>query len=419
MQIKPFTEADIKAVGGLSERERYQRGLPELMQLAVTAVPKFREALNNGQGIRRWWRAVQQACGALREANSEAALGFLLRKGVQTTANDWYNVAPREWQKYCRTESSSTIAEFYAPLYPSVIPDRVQRGTPFPEGGIQGESSTLVNQKFGAIESFERELFDDDQTGQVRQRAQRLGQGMAVTESIWTSSRFVGAARTYANITVPVSTYSTTDYSGATVSVPWSSTLFSATAGNRPSTYHVLNMCFLKQAYTTLLNATDPLSNKIIVNPDCLLVAADDAVNAQLLLAPGAYPAVVGQSNTAVANAPILGGATSAAGASQGVTAGFPGGWGSANPFAGIGIKLVVERYLPAWTSAFGEAGKGFVFQQRDPLEVVQQDPASGAAFNTDTYRFRSRERFEADWIAGGSRFWFLINDGSVTSGNQ
>jgi hypothetical protein len=79
----------------------------------------------------------------------------------------------------------------------------------------------------------------------------------------------------------------------------------------------------------------------------------------------------------------------------------------------GLGIKVVVAKFLADWAWAIGEAKKGFIFQERDPLEVIQEAAATGAAFQFDAMRYRSRRRFEADWIAGGSRFWFLGNDGS------
>lgn len=410
-------ESEVKSIGGLSADDRMIRGIDEMADLAVPVVGRFRESLSNGRGVRDWWHATRRAVRTLREANSETALGFLLRKGVQAVANDWYQITPTVWRDYCLVTGSTTLAEWYAPLYPSVIADRVQRGQRFPESRIIGEDSYLVNQKFGLIVSVERELFDDDQTGQIKQRAQVLGQSMGVTESIWTSSRFLGSQRTYANVTVPASNYSTTDINGTAVSTPFSSTIYGST-GNRPSTYGTLNVGHIKQAYVQLLNAVDPLQNKIIVNPNCLLVSSQDAMNAQILMAPGAYPAVIGQSSAALANNPVLGGTSATAGTSQGALTGFPGGIGSANPFAGLGWKIVVERYATDWLWALGESGKGLVFQERDPLEVIQESPSTGSYFTFDSIQWRSRRRFEVDWIAGGSRFWYLGNDGTVT-GNQ
>lgn len=414
MKKLQFKEADITAIGGrLFEQDMYVRGLEELVPLAAVTSQKFVEALGNGS-IKSWLSGMREACGRLREAQSETALGFLLRKGVQVVANSWYNTTPRAWQQYSLINGSNAVAEWYAPLYGSVIAGLVPRGVQFPEGRTTGEDSALVNQKFGLVESFDRELFDDDQTGQIRDRARNLGASMGVTESVWASSRLLGPARTYANLTVPVSTYSTTNSAGTSITTPFSTTLYTGTAGNRPSTYFNLGANALKVALVALYNAVDPLQNRIVTNPNRLVVSTQDSLNADMLLAAGAYPAIPGQSGTTAATQNVIGGTTSAAGATQGAFVGFPGGSFAPNPFAGLGITKVLERYLPDWAWVLGEQGKGFVFQERDALEIAQEAPNSGANFSFDSIRYRSRRRFEADWVGGGSRFWYMGDDGTV-----
>lgn len=407
-------EKQIKAIGGLSREDYRIRGLQELVEFGVPVIEKFQESLKTGRGIRNWLYAVMDGVQHLKEAHSETALGFLLRKGLQSEAQNWYQLAERAWQKYCLVAGSNNVAEWYAPLYPSTIAGRVGRGERFPEGRIIGEDSVVVNQKFGQIISVERELFDDDQTGQIRDRASLLGQSMGVTESIWSSSRFIGAARTYMNLTVPASTYTTIDTVGNTVTGPFSTSIFGST-GNRPSSFGILNMGHMKAGYTALTNAVDPLGNRIVVNVDSLLHSTQDVVNAKIMLAPGPYPAVLGQSDQALATQPVLGGTTvGAVATATGVYAGYPGGWGSPNPWAGMGITPIMERYLPDWAWALGQSGRGIVFQERDPLEVIQEAPSSGSYFAFDVIQWRSRRRFEVEWIGGGSRFWWLGDDGTV-----
>ncbi len=354
----------------------------------------------------KWMESAEVAVRQLREANSELALAFLLRKGVQTLANDWYIAYPRDWQDYALAAPSNAFAEWYAPLYGSQIAGRVARGDRFPEGRIQGEDTVLINQKFGLIEAFERELFDDDMTGQIRQRAQRLGQSMAQTENIYAAFRFLGTQQTYQNLVVLKSGYSTTDVNGNAVGNPWSATLY-GNYGNVPATaLTTLNLNALKKGYAQIIVAKDPFSNKIVVNPNTLVHSAMDSLHAPMLVQPPAgvpyYPAVIGASGTTANTA----------------SSGFPGGIMGANPFMGIGIKPVLVRYLPDWAWAIGEKAKGFVFQERDPLEVIQENPLSGQAFEEDAYRFRSRRRFEAEWVGGGSRFWWLGNSGTDANGN-
>lgn len=352
---------------------------------------------------KKWVRGAMEAARALKEANAETALAFLLRKGIQTLANDWYVVVPREWQDYCLVAPSDAVGEWYGPLYGSTVAGRIARGDRFPEGQIIGEDTLLVNYKFGLVESFERELFDDDQTGQIKQRAQRLGQSMAITENVYAALRFIGTAAQYSNLIVPRSNYTTIDVNGNPVNSPWSLTLNGAAGGNIPAAYAQLTLNLLKKGWSDLLNMKDPLQNKIIVQPNILLHSSMDALHAPLLVTPPSgvpyYPAVIGASGQTSSSA----------------TAGFPGGVFGANPFMGLGIKPVLARFLPDWSWALGEKGKGIVFQERDPLEVMQENPQAGAAFEVDAFRFRSRRRFEVDWVGGGSRFWWLGNDGSAT----
>lgn len=415
--LKNLKEADVKAIGGLSPDDRETPGIGEIADVAVDAVPRFRESVQAARGIKQWWKAAKRACRSLKEANSETALGFLLRKGVQVVANDWYQQTETVWRDVCLTTGSDTIAEWYAPLYGTVIADRVQRGGRFPEARLQGEDSYLVNQKFGLVLPIERELFDDDRTGQIRDSASKLGWSMAVTESIWWIYKFLGTERTYMNVTVPASGYSTVDINGTTVSTPFSTSIYGS-YGNRPTTYGTLNMGHLKAAHVALRNTLDPLGNKIQVNPNCLLISSQDTLNAKLLTAEGYYPAVIGQSDAALANNPVLGGTSATAGTSQGALTGFAGGVMSQNPFGGLGWKVTEERYAPDWMWALGEAKKGIVFQERDPLEIIQEAPNSGGWFSFDVVNWRSRRRFEVDWIGGGSRFWYLGNDGTVTGNN-
>lgn len=417
MNFRNFMESEIKAVGGLSPDERqWVPGIHEIVQVGIESTPRFVEAVRTGRGAKRWWNTLREECMSMREANSELALGFLLRKGIQSAALDWYSrQTSTVWNQVCELAGSETLAEFYAPLYQGQIAAEVQTGVGFPEGRVIGEDSFLRNRKFGLIESFEQELFDDDRTGQIRQRAGRLGSAMAITESVYFASRFVGAARNYMNLSVAASAYTTTDYLGATVSGPWQTSLYGSNDGNRPVTYGILSMGHVKAAYTALLNARDPLGNKIVVDPDTLLVSTQDKANADILCAAGYYPAVPGQSSAALANNPVQGGTSATAGSSQGVYAGFPGGMMSKNPIEAWGVKPVCERYLPDWVSALGQKGRGIVFQERTPNQVIEEAPNSGSNFAFGVKRYRTDRRFECDWVGGGSRFWYLLNDGTVT----
>jgi hypothetical protein len=382
------------------EKEDYPE---ELRKLAEAVCPKWSA---EDFKPKQWLRAARESVRKLREAQSASALGFLLRKGVQSLANDWYVATPRDWQDYAATASSNNFAEFYAPLYPSTIAGQVNAGERFPEGKVTGVESILVNRKYGIIESFDRELFDDDQTAQIKGRAANLGQSMAITESAFAALRFIGVAASYFNLSVAASQYSDVDTAGVAFSGPWNKTYY-GTYGNRLQTYAALGLNPLKQAWSTVLNARTPSGTKIVITPNVLVHSSMDALHAPLLVKPPGgvpyYPAVPGASGSNMGNA----------------ASGFPGGVFGANPFMGLGIAPVLARFLPDWAWAIGQKGKGFVFQERDPLEIIQEATASGAAFESDAIRFRSRRRFGCDFVGGGSRFWFLGNPGAGITVNE
>src|SRR5690349_17412008 len=76
---------------------------PSIIKLAEAACPKWSEPNFSGK---RWIEAAQDAVYQLREAHPETALAFLLRKGIQTMANDWYNTVERDWQEFAGTSQS-------------------------------------------------------------------------------------------------------------------------------------------------------------------------------------------------------------------------------------------------------------------------------------------------------------------------
>lgn len=334
------------------------------------------------------FKKLREACieaersGELKEAIAETAFGQLLRAGIQLIANNWYNVVPVIYPGIVQEVSSDKRQEWYAPLYRPQLPKFVPNGGTFEESRIMGVDRELVNVKYGRIESFEKELFDDDQTGQIRQRAGYMGENMKILEEIYVSGRLTGAQLVFGDVTIPASNYTTVDTTGATRG------LYSTQVGNRPGTFHTLGQTYIEEADVALTNMLDPLGNRIMVLPNTLVVATDLKFTAAKLINSSLQPSVPNVS------AP---GAT---------------GWTETiNPLQGL-YKLQVARFLPAKSWYLMEAKKGLIFQRRDPLEVIQELPASGQAFEQDAYRFRTRARFECDWIE--CRFCFQGNDGSI-----
>lgn len=334
---------------------------------------------------------------AMGEANSLSALAQLGRAGVQTIANDWYLRTPVSWPEYVQEVSSNKRQEFYAPLHRSSLPKLTRPQEPVKESAVSGEDIELINKKFMGMEAFENELWEDDQTGQIRQRAQSLGEAQRIIEEIWVAGIMLGLTNfTVSDFVVPASQYRTINADGTVITTPFSQQLFDNTKGNRPAAFAQLSTVTFKEGVTNLMNALDPKGIKILVRADHLVVSTQDDINARTLVGSEYWPAVQG-----------LGGQTS-----SNATAGALAGAFATNVFKNM-VKTSTNYFYRDWAWSVGQGSRGPVFQRRTPLEVVQEIPNSGQSFDLDSIRWRSRSRWIMDFI--DSRFWWLGNDGSVT----
>jgi len=352
------------------------------------------------------WRKILEAAAAapqlLREAISSTAQTQLMRVGIQMIANAWYKRYPGVYTQVAQTVSSGRRQEFYAPLFGAARPQEVVKGTPFREQGIKGQDLEVINRKFGAIVAFERELFDDDQTGQIGTFASRLGESMAMWQDQYFSRRFIGVASAdFKPSLIEASKWTGENENGDAIATPFSVKMYrtkvdTTDIGNRPATYIQLNFPALLTAFQSLRRAKDPLGQAIVVAPNYLLHSTFDEINAKVLLGSPQFPAVQGLSGETASNA----------------SAGFFRGPFAANPVQGM-FKPICSVHLVQGVWAIGESGKGYIDQQRDPMEITQEQPQSGDSFVMDAYRFRSRARWEQDWI--DPRFTYLGNDGSAS----
>jgi hypothetical protein len=324
--------------------------------------------------------------GKLKEANSETSFGQLLRAGINNIANNWYVLTPTVYEQICSMTVSNKLVELYAPLHRGQVPKRVERGEEFKETKIVGADRQIVNQKFGMLFSVERELIDDDMTGQILQRARDGGENMKLVESAYSAQRFIGVAGSYGGEAIPASTLSTV----------WSTTLTAGdgTTSNRLTAYASFSVPNLQALDNLLMNMKDLNGNKILVQPDILYVGTALKFPASQAMNSSWFPA----------SAPL-----NIAGTATSTNVGTMGAY---NVMQGI-YTVVVDRFLPQKAYAVGQSGRGPVFQRRDPLEVVQENPQSGPAFSQDVFRFKTRSRWEVDWIES-PRFWALGSDGSI-----
>ena len=343
----------------LSEAEREDRELQ--LQEVTAAHSKLKGRIQEKHGFdadsidwkaakrdRTFWKKLEESTGeSLRESNVSSSLGQLLRYGVQQFMFDGYKDVAVVYPDIVQVIQSSNRQEWYAPLYGSEVPDDVGAGDNYKESRIMGLDQALVNKKVGRLLVTNKELFDDDQTGQVAQRASKLGKRVRYKEEFDVMAAIRGA------------TYSTT-------------------IGNTPSgSATLLSQPALEAAMIAMMGIRDPLGNRMGVEMDTLLVGAWDMFNAAKLLNSALQPSVPGVST---------GTAASAAGGSTGWTM-------TMNPLQGL-LKLKVSRFLGQYDWFGLEAKTSIPFQERAPLSVVQEDPNSGRSFENDVYRWKVSRRY-------------------------
>lgn len=394
----------------MSLREHAARGIPQTHFSEAIIVAA--ETINNQRGGNAWKNGLEsyrnlrkwatENYRQLGEATPATAFGQLLRAGVQLAANGWYENTVVSHTSYTMETSSDKRQEFYAPLFGSQFPTETAAGEPYQETTIQGLDIELINKKFMGGESFTRELFDDDQTGQITQRMTRLGATQKQLEELIAAGRLQGAAAlTFGNATVPGTLYKRNNAQGTSVG-PFSTTFYGTRGGvafgNRPASFtnQQLSVSTLRSALEALGEAFDPQGVPLAILPDTIVVSPFDTWNVKTLLNSAFYPGVPGLAGQTASNA----------------TAGSLTGGFAENVLKGA-LNPHTNVYMTRGAWNIGVAGKGIIFQRRDPVEVVQEVPNSGKSFDEDAIRFRSRSRFAEDWI--DASFWYQGNDGTAT----
>lgn len=299
--------------------------------------------------------------GKLREATAESAFGQLLRYGVQHFMFDAYkSVTDFVYTDLVSARPSSNRQEWYAPLFGVEIPRDVPTGGSFEDSKISGLDVEVVNKKVGRMFTVERELIDDDQTGQVQQRASQLGERLRYKEEADTLGVDV--------FTLATQNRGITGVAGQS---------YTAAIGNRPAVYATLSQTGIENADIALHNMLDPLGNRILVKPSLLLISPADKFNGAKLLQSALQPSIPGAAGQTYNTA----------------TSGLTGFTGTINPLQGL-YAMKVSRFLPASYWYLMEPKTSIVWQDRDPLELVMEARDAGRSFERDEYRWRLRRRY-------------------------
>src|SRR6267143_405908 len=375
-------------------RERNRRVQKRLMT-ECEDVKEFREGMKRRYGFdpitdsKRFpvlmesfsWKKFRQELGSkLREADSSSAFTQFLRAGIQNITANMYEITQGSHDDWVTTVGSTRAEEPYAPMHGVAFPRQVGPQVPYPEVGAAALDLKLKNYKYGSIYGVEKELLEDDQTGQFQRQAGMLGEYLKVLTEVLVMGKLasVTGGCTYAGYTVPVS--ETKPSNEATY--PWSTTL-SGGGKNRPTAFGVMTQTNIQNGFIGLMAQMNLQGLFMQVAPSRILISPFYVFDLAVLLNSAYYP-------------------------SGAAAAGSTGGAFAINPLKGI-ADSTVSRYMfdnagaitgssKAWYM-MDDAKPWFILQQRTPVAVEQENPQSGESFQRDIYRFKAYSRQNADFI--------------------
>lgn len=331
-----------------------------------------------------------------RETEPLSAFSALFRAMVNNVAANWYDLAPRTFEKIVAVTPSSHAVEPYAPMHRGGRPHKTAPSEQVKEQQIIAPFDIqIANAKVSAISSVPNELIKYDMTGQVMQRIQDIGPNMEQYEEAYFAARFYQLSTASVSVFGDL-TYGSQTKPGTETSSTWPwSTAFLGGGKNRLTTYALFSPGNLQELDNLLFQQLDANANKMVVNPDTLLFGSALRFPARTLLNSTWYPASTPQYIAAdpVATATVIGAAY------------------ADNVMKGL-YTPVESRYLPQKAYAIGMAHRGMIQQVASGLMVTQENPNAGASFDRGEMRFKSEKYFEMDWI--DPRFWAQGNDGSV-----
>jgi len=344
------------------------------------------------------WKKLRQKLN-LREADSSSIFPQVLRAGVQTIVNAMYETVPTSFEEWVHVVPSKLNTELYAPLHGIGFMREVGGQEPYPETGAAGLDLKLINRKYGTMWPCERELLEDDQTGQFQKQAGLLGEYAKLALEVLVMSKLSGAAGVYQNMRVPAS--ETKPSTEATYPYVPSSAPFVGGGFNRPTAYGALTQANIITGMQTTTQQKNLLGLFMGVKPDKIILSPKYEYDIGILLNSSWYP--VGAQ-----------------------AAGVTGGAFAVNPLTTGQIRAtltpVISRYMfdhtgiiPFLSSAWylvDSSKPAFVLQLRETASVEQEAPNAGQSFEREIYRWKVRVRANADYI--DPRFFWRGSDGSA-----
>ena len=241
-------------------------------------------------------------------------------------------------------------------------------------------------------------MVEDDQTGQMVQRAQRMGEYLKILTEVLVMSKLASPSGgvTYLGQFFPTSETKPSYESN----YPWTSSSAPFTGGgyNRPTSFGIINQANLTTALQALMQQQDALGNYVPVMPSHIILSPKRHFDIAQILNSTYYPA----------------GAQSA---------GVTGGAFAENILKGL-VSPITTPYMPTNSNVINGLAESwylvdakkpaFIHQLREGVSLVAEAPNSGDGFSRDTQRYKARIRQNADFIS--PLFMWQGNDGSASS---
>jgi hypothetical protein len=335
----------------------------------------------------------QSAKKKLREAESGSSHTAVLRAGVQSIVNNMYNSVATSFEDWCHITQSTRDSELYAPLHGLSFLREIGKQEKYPESRAAGLDIKLKNRKYGQMFPIEKELLDDDQTGQFAKQAGLMGEYAKLALEVIVMAKLASVAGAeYAGLEVPLSETQPADEA----SYPFSTAMVGGGA-NRPVAFGALTQANIQAAFIGLMNQKNKLGLKMMVRPSRLLISPVKQFDLSTLLNSAFWPSVPSG------------------------TAGSVGTNYAENPIKGI-ANMTVSRFMfkhdgtvdgtsTAWY-LMDDSVPWFLLQVREAAQISQENPQSGESFDRDVIRFKLSLRANADHI--DPRFCWQGNNGSV-----
>lgn len=342
-----------------------------------------------------WKRFRGQLEEKLREADASSAFSQFLVAGLLQNINGMYQLAKVTYTDWVTVASTNLVETPIAPLQGVSFPREVGAQAPYPEVGAAALSLKIRAKKYGSMYSIERELLEDDQSGQFKLQSGMLGEYLQLLSEVLCYGKLQSVANmSYAGFDVPVSETKPSYESN----YPWTSSAAPFVGGgyNQPTSFGALTQSNVQAGIIALMEQKNLLGINMMVNPSRILISPYYRFDLAILLNSAYYP-------------------------SGAAASGSVGGAFAINPLQGL-ADATVTRFMPDQNGVFAAASKSwfivdatkpwFQMLTKVPVAVEQENPMSGESFNRDIYRFKAYTRMNADFV--DPRFAWRGSDGSV-----